>query len=51
MFQRDRLRAGDAVEGPAAVEESGTTTVIEPGDVLRAEPHGCLVIDVGRGTA
>jgi N-methylhydantoinase A len=47
VLQRDQLRAGDAVEGPAAVEESGTTTVIEPGDALRVEPHGCLMIDVG----
>ncbi len=50
VYQRDQLHAGDAIEGPAAVEESGTTTVIEPGDVLRVEPHGCLIIDVDRGT-
>jgi len=49
VFQRDRLQAGDVVEGPAAVEEAGTTTVIEPGDVLRVEAHGCLLIDVTRG--
>jgi len=48
VFQRDRLCAGDAIEGPAAVEEAGTTTVIEPGDVLRVEAHGGLVVDVAR---
>jgi N-methylhydantoinase A len=48
VFPRDRLRAGDAIEGPAAIEEAGTTTVIDPGDVLRLEDHGCLVIDVAR---
>ena len=50
VYQRDQLRAEDVIEGPAAVEESGTTTVIEPGDVLRVEPHGCLIVDVARGT-
>jgi N-methylhydantoinase A len=48
VVPRDALRAGDVVEGPAAVEEAGTTTIIEPGDVLRVEDHGCLVIDVAR---
>ncbi|HVQ77942.1 MAG TPA: hydantoinase/oxoprolinase family protein [Candidatus Binatia bacterium] len=49
VVAREELRAGDAVEGPAAIEEAGTTTIIEPGDVLRVEDHGCLVIDVARG--
>jgi len=49
VVARGELRAGDAVEGPAAIEEAGTTTIIEPGDVLRVEDHGCLVIDVARG--
>ena len=51
VYQRDQLHAEDVIEGPAAVEESGTTTVIEPGDLLRVERHGCLIIDVARGTA
>ncbi len=50
VFRRDDLGVGDVVVGPAAVEEAGTTTVIEPGDVLRVEPHGCLVVEV-RGAA
>jgi N-methylhydantoinase A len=49
VYQRDRLRAGQRIEGPAAIEEAGTTTVIEPGDVLTVEEHGCLVIDVTKG--
>ena len=48
VYQRDRLGAGAVVEGPAAIEEAGTTTIIEPGDVLRVEPRGCLVIDLPR---
>jgi N-methylhydantoinase A len=49
VIQRERLRAGDAIEGPAAVEEAGTTTLLEAGDLLRVEDHGCLVIEVGKG--
>jgi N-methylhydantoinase A len=44
VVQRDDLRAGHVIEGPAAVEEAGTTTVIEPGDVITVEDHGCLLI-------
>ena len=31
-----RLRAGDVIEGPAAIEEAGTTTMLEPGDGSRS---------------
>jgi len=44
VFQRDRLRAGDSVRGPAAIEEAGTTTIIDTGDTLSVEDHGSLVI-------
>ena len=47
VVARADLYAGDVVDGPAAVEEAGTTTIIEPGDRLTVEDHGCLVIDVG----
>jgi N-methylhydantoinase A len=46
VFQRDTLGAGQVIEGPAAIEEAGTTTLLEPGDVLTVEEHGCLVIRV-----
>jgi N-methylhydantoinase A len=49
VFQRDALRAGDVIEGPASIEEAGTTTVIDRGDVLTVEDHGCLMIDVAKG--
>jgi len=48
VFLRDQLRAGHAIAGPAAVEEAGTTTIIDAGDVLSVEEHGCLVIEVAR---
>jgi len=44
VVQRDDLRAGHVIEGPAAVEEAGTTTLVEPGDVLTVEEHGCFLI-------
>ena len=46
VFQRDALRSGDSVNGPAVVEEPGTTTVVDAGDTLFVEEHGCLVIEV-----
>ena len=49
-LQRTDLLVGDRIEGPAVVDEAGTTTIIEPPDVLTVEPHGCLVIEVGQGT-
>jgi N-methylhydantoinase A len=48
VFQRNGLRAGHRIDGPAAVEEDGTTTIIDAGDTLTVEPHGCLVIEVAR---
>ena len=47
VIQRADLAAGHVIDGPAAVEEAGTTTLVEPGDVLTVEAHGCLVIKVG----
>ena len=42
---------GDVIEGPAAIEEAGTTTIIEPGDRLPVEDHGCLVIQLNASEA
>jgi N-methylhydantoinase A len=46
VFQRGDLRAGDSVVGPAVVEEAGTTTIVDAGDTMSVEAHGCLVIEV-----
>jgi len=46
VFQRDALRSGDSVNGPAVIEEPGTTTVVDTGDTLFVEEHGCLMIQV-----
>jgi N-methylhydantoinase A len=49
VLAREQLRAGDVVDGPAAIEEAGTTTLLEPGDRLRVEANACLAIDVTKG--
>jgi N-methylhydantoinase A len=47
VFVRDELRAGDVIDGPAAIEEPSTTTILEPGDRLTVDEHGFLRIDIG----
>jgi N-methylhydantoinase A len=49
VVARERLRGSDTLAGPAAIEEAGTTTLIEPGDTLHVDGNACLVIDVARG--
>ena len=51
VYQRDDLRPGDAIEGPAAVEEPGTTTIVDTGDNLSVENHGCLMIQLNASEA
>ena len=46
VVQRGDLLAGDTLEGPEAIEEPGTTTIIDVGDRLSVEEHGCLMIQV-----
>ena len=49
VVERRDLLAGDTIAGPAAIEESGTTTIIDAGDTLSVEEHGCLMIRVNAG--
>jgi len=46
-FRRERLLAGNRIEGPALVEEYASTTVVLPGDRLEVDRFGNLVIEVG----
>ena len=39
-----------ALDGPALVDEPGTTTVVEPGDRLRVDAYGNLLIEVDQGS-
>src|SRR5436189_3316552 len=45
---RDALRAGNSIVGPALIEEHASTTVLLPGDGMRVDAFGNLVIEVAR---
>ena len=46
IYDRELLRAGDTFAGPAIVSEYSSATVLPPGDVLRVDGLGNLVIEV-----
>jgi N-methylhydantoinase A len=47
IYDRDRLRAGDVLQGPLIVEQMDTTTVVPPGASVTVEAQGSLMIEVG----
>ena len=51
MIDRDGLREGDVVEGPAVIEQFDATTVLEPGATARVDGSGNLRIQVGEARA
>lgn len=44
VYDRRRLGAGDALSGPAIVEEWNTTTIVHPGQRLGVDDYGNLII-------
>src|SRR5262249_1049872 len=46
VLQRGDLLARHPIERPAAIEQRGTTTIIDVGDRLSVEEHGCLMIEI-----
>jgi N-methylhydantoinase A len=44
VYDRASLPTGKPVDGPAIIEEFGSTTVIFPGQLVEADPHGILVV-------
>jgi N-methylhydantoinase A len=44
VYDRAVLPAGFRVEGPAVVEEFGSTTVVFPAQQLAVDPHGILIV-------
>jgi N-methylhydantoinase A len=44
VFDRALLPPGGRIDGPAVVEEFGSTTVVFPGQYVEVDPHGILVI-------
>lgn len=47
VYDRELLKAGDRIEGPAIIEEPSSTTVMHTGDVLTVGQYGELVIAIG----
>jgi N-methylhydantoinase A len=47
VYDRETLKAGAHIVGPALVQEHGTTTVLFKGDDCRVMPSGELIIKIG----
>lgn len=47
IFDRSKLLAGNIIAGPAIVEEPAHVTLIFPGDTLRVDRFGNLVVTIG----
>ncbi|MGY1690280.1 hydantoinase/oxoprolinase family protein [Geodermatophilus sp. SYSU D01105] len=45
VYDRERLRAGDVVPGPAIVTEMDSTTLVLPGHAATVHPSGSLLIN------
>jgi N-methylhydantoinase A len=43
-YARERLQPGDCLDGPAIIEEFGSTTVVFPGQIARVDDYANLVI-------
>jgi N-methylhydantoinase A len=46
VYERARLGLGTRLEGPAVVQEPGSSTIVRPSDRLRVDPQGNLRIEV-----
>lgn len=44
IYARDALKAGNVIQAPAIIEDFGSTTLLLPGQRLRVDPFGILVI-------
>ena len=51
VYERAALGASAQLDGPAIVEEFGSTTVVFPGQHLEVDPHGILIIRAAGKTA
>lgn len=44
LYDRDRLRPGDRIQGSALIVDQAATTVVEPGWAARVDAHGNLIL-------
>jgi N-methylhydantoinase A len=47
VYDRYRLGVGDEIQGPAVIEEEGSTLVVGPGATARVAPTGNMVVTLG----
>jgi N-methylhydantoinase A len=47
VYDRDKLRTGNRVTGPAIIEQMDATTVVLPGTTARVEPYLSLILEAG----
>ncbi len=47
VYDRDRLRSGNCIAGPAIVEQMDATTVVLSGMLARVEPYLNLILEAG----
>jgi N-methylhydantoinase A/oxoprolinase/acetone carboxylase beta subunit len=48
IYDRDRLKQGNVIAGPAIVEQADTTTLVLPGLRAEVDQHGNLLIRLGQ---
>lgn len=46
IFEREKLLAGNVIEGPAIIEESNATTLIHPGMAGKVDSYGAILITI-----
>jgi N-methylhydantoinase A/oxoprolinase/acetone carboxylase beta subunit len=51
IYERDRLLAGNVVNGPAVIEQADSTTLVPPSFNAQVDPHGRLILTRGGATA
>jgi N-methylhydantoinase A len=49
VYDGDLLEPGMSFDGPAIVETKGTTVVVHPGNSVRADDYGNLIVDLEEG--
>ena len=49
VYLRERLQAGDRIDGPAVIEQLDATTPVHPGDRGRVDAADNLIISLGSG--
>ncbi len=48
VYERERLRPGNQIHGPAVVQEASSTMVIPPDATARVDQFGNLILQIGR---